>query len=358
MARRVALPAFVAVACASGECLGEGGACDAIDGGMSLLQHTLRKDRGAPRASSGRLSLFGAAQHPAIEWPGADMQPPMDDVYASFLKLDIDGKVMAAAEGDEFPKGYDKHRMPYSEHFQGVQRVGNHLFISGSGETEGKAQIFTIHMASRPESGPMAPTTDKSVHEGDALVHVERVDTQYWHVGGMMAFGHYLAVGAEAGCSTSERLLGLCLTASRVHFIDVSDPSAPKQLPYSIERPTKTAGAVALTQEADGRYLLLVGGIDSDSLDFYRTPVGVESLDIDPGFELVATWDKEALVVMAGVDDDYNAYQSMNFVRQADGTIFIIGTTRTKKCLGNDVADLFMLDNRQEDFGWSQSLGH
>mmetsp|Transcript_129352 Transcript_129352/g.374598 ORF Transcript_129352/g.374598 Transcript_129352/m.374598 type:complete len:412 (+) Transcript_129352:58-1293(+) len=291
----------------------------------------------------------GARAPPApVQWPNADSQIPMKDVRRAIERLTKKGSAFTAAAGRNFPPGYNHGHVPSPEHFQGVQRRGNYIYISGSGETAGQAQIIVLEMASRAESGPMARRADSDFPQrGDRVVNTVSFDSEYWHAGGFSIFGDVLVVGAEAGCSLGDRLLGKCQRASRIHFFDLADPRKPKKLPYTAERSAGTAGAVALTQEVDGRYLLMVGGIDSEELDFYRSTRS-SSLSSDPGFCKFTTWEKSALLCDAGVSSKYYSYQNLNFVRQADGRLFLLGLTRTSELLGDDVVDTFVVSTSSE----------
>jgi len=320
----------------------ESPACKAGDS-FSLLQHSGRRASSASEFPIGKLAgkVAGAGKDEDEE------SPAMQDVKAAFEAIDADGRGLAAAPGKGFPPGYSKGMMPYTEHFQGIQRRKNFIYVSGSGETAGKGQIFVFDMASRPEAGVMTETDHLDSNEADKLVHVVEFDPEFWHAGGFSIYGKYLAVGAEKGCAATDRMMDACQHGSRVHFFDLSNPRKPKQLSYTVDRPTATAGAVALTREADGRYLLMVGGVDSATLDFYRSTE--KTLKSDPGFEQFATWSKQALLVSPGVSAAYTSYQTMNFVNQKDGKIFLVGTTRTAHGLGVDMADLFEVDNSQPD---------
>lgn len=176
----------------------------------------------------------------------------------------------------------------------------------------------------------------------DVVVNTVRFDHEFYHAGGFTSFGNYLAIGSEKGCTANERMTGQCVDESKVHFFDAANATGPAPLPYSVDRPTGSAGAVAITQEQDGRFLMMVGRTDSNILDFYRSKG--TSLATDPGFELFTTWYKESLLVDAGVSSAYEKYQTLNFIRQTDGKLFMIGMSRTVFGLGNDMADLFEVD--------------
>mmetsp|Transcript_34068 Transcript_34068/g.86194 ORF Transcript_34068/g.86194 Transcript_34068/m.86194 type:complete len:453 (+) Transcript_34068:60-1418(+) len=279
----------------------------------------------------------------------ASEQPMMTDVKAAFEGLGS-GQVLRVNLGRLFPNGYSKGYMPYSEHFQDIQRQQdeNYLYITGSGETENKAHVFVAELASRPSTGAMGSNTvskwgtPMNPPRKDILKKVLRVEGEYWHAGGATSFGNYLAVGAEAGCSSTERLFGQCSLESRIHFYDTSNPQSPKKLPYVITRKTASAGAVGLTQQKDGKFLLVVGRVDSEILDIYLS--SGKSLESDPRFKKVKTWYKEALLAAPGQSADFGQYQNLHFVRQKDDKLFMVGTYRTSSGLGEDTADLFSVD--------------
>mmetsp|Transcript_87204 Transcript_87204/g.244085 ORF Transcript_87204/g.244085 Transcript_87204/m.244085 type:complete len:387 (-) Transcript_87204:61-1221(-) len=208
-----------------------------------------------------------------VDWPGADAQVPMKDVVKSFMMMSPAGSAFSLTTGRQFPAGYSRGYPPYSEHFQGVQRYGKYIYVSGSGETASQAQIIVCEVESRSDVGPMARGSDSGPKSGDRVVKTVSFDREFWHAGGFSIFGSTLVVGTEAGCSTTDRMLGRCEKASRIFFFDLADPANPSQLPYILERKGGTAGAVALTQEADGRFLLMVGGVLGAGLD------AVDSLD-------------------------------------------------------------------------------
>jgi len=367
-----------------------GGTCPARPSGdgrpadgdhLALLQHRAAGARAlAPRAPPGasaagapRIDVFSAgaaaagpgarrlqnfttliAGKPLQPFTNAKFQPVMDDVYGAFNAIEEKSDTLQVWTGDSaFLEGsYSKGHMPYEEHFQGIQRVQDttYMYITGSGKTAESGQFFVVNVPSRPKVGPLGRNYEEAYHppENDAVAKVVNFDSEYWHAGGSSSFGNYFVVGAEDSCGAASRMFGSCNPSSRVHFFDTSDPGNPRELPYKLERNEKSAGAVALTQEADGRFLLLVARADSAIMDFYRS-TSTTSLDTDPGFEHFATWRKEEMLVMAGQSDDFLSYQSLGFVRQKDGTIFLMGTTRSDVGLGKDYADLFMVDNTAAD---------
>ena len=52
-------------------------------------------------------------------------------------------------------------------------------------------------------------------------------------------------------------------------FFDLSDPLNPVKLPTFIDRPGKTAGAVGIVRQANGKWLVMVGDGDNNNIDLY-----------------------------------------------------------------------------------------
>ncbi|CAE8610442.1 unnamed protein product [Polarella glacialis] len=293
--------------------------------------------------------LFGAAEAGATLTSNA---PVMVDVLAAYNAIpDDDGGVQLGINtGPKFPKGYNKGHLPYSEHIQGIQRAQgtNVLLMAGSGTTEHSGHLFAAQLEPSSAQGSSLGSAAgaSSPPASNVIVDVERVDIEYDHCGGLSTQGPYLVVGCEAGCKPIMRVMGKCHEVSRVHFYDVSNPLLPKKLPYVIPREGATAGASGLLQEADGRYLLIVGRTDSAILDFYRS--NSTSLLSDPGFKPLGTWYKASLTAAEGQKPFFGDYQNLNLVRQTDGKVFLFGVYRSFKGLGSDYVDLFELNTDGE----------
>ncbi|CAE8695178.1 unnamed protein product, partial [Polarella glacialis] len=276
----------------------------------------------------------------------------MVDVLAAYNAIpDDDGGVQLGINtGPKFPKGYNKGHLPYSEHIQGIQRAQgtNVLLMAGSGTTEHSGHLFAAQLEPSSAQGSSLGSAAgaSSPPASNVIVDVERVDIEYDHCGGLSTQGPYLVVGCEAGCKPIMRVMGKCHEVSRVHFYDVSNPLLPKKLPYVIPREGATAGASGLLQEADGRYLLIVGRTDSAILDFYRS--NSTSLLSDPGFKPLGTWYKASLTAAEGQKPFFGDYQNLNLVRQTDGKVFLFGVYRSFKGLGSDYVDLFELNTDGE----------
>lgn len=252
-------------------------------------------------------------------------QPRVDNVLSSLEQVEKRGTVLKFHTGSLFPGGYTFWT---GEHFQGIQRIpgSNYLVVSGNGKGDGNgtSHLFVVDMASSSSDGHNALGPNAGPPASDRVVDVARFDYELDHAGGFSIWGNYLAVGTEHGEDKS-----------RVHFFDVSQPSKLVKLDYTLTQTGVSAGAVALQQEQDGRFLLVVAGWNSDVLQFYRS--SSSSLATDPGFSFLGSWNKDDLT---GIDTNYGSYQSMNMVMQQDGKVFLIGFHR-HSWTSKDWADVF-----------------
>jgi len=278
--------------------------------------------------------------------------PLLKDVKSAFNNLDkTTGTVLRANIGRVRIQGYNQGFPPYSEHYQSVQRAQDStvFYLSGSGSTTNTAQVFVLDLKSKIGNEVLGSNIDSRSPRpmppsSDALLSIIEVDKEYWHAGGITSYENILVVGAEPGCSTTDRMLGRCKSASRVYFYDISTPEAPRKLPLVIERRAATAGTTSLVRKSDGRFLVCVGGSGAKQLDFYVSNTQ-DLTDPSTRFHLATSWSSDHLTVSVGVDDEYGEYQTLNFVRQADGGAYLIGLYRTLNGLGDDYADLFRLES-------------
>lgn len=264
--------------------------------------------------------------------------PLLDDVVAAFNAFATNGVRIDVSKGSKFPtNGYNNYLPPYTSHFEGIVRLrpsqGNAYFIL-TGATDSAAHIFVAELNTPSATGAIVSKGNKVKGQ---IIGTVIADDKYTHAGGPAVFGNYLAVGVEAGCQALLRIIpGSCQSASHVNFFDISDPRKLVQLPYFIDRPSSTAGAVGLTLQQNGKFLLVVGQTDSKILDFYVSTSTDGDLSKDPGWYSVGTWRKENLV-----SGQWRPYQALNLVTQNDGEIFLIGSTRDPLLIGRDYFDLF-----------------
>eukprot|EP00933_Yihiella_yeosuensis_P060744 TRINITY_DN63518_c0_g1_i1.p1 TRINITY_DN63518_c0_g1~~TRINITY_DN63518_c0_g1_i1.p1 ORF type:complete len:411 (-),score=91.62 TRINITY_DN63518_c0_g1_i1:164-1396(-) len=277
--------------------------------------------------------------------------PKVDDVVGTIMHLSDQGLQFNIGKNPKvFPrKGYNQHVAPYSTHFQSVFRLphqdgqtGNYFVLTGASDEA--AHLFVAKVASADGAGHLMGQSKGFDVMKDKVIKTIVVDKQYTHAGGPAMFGNYLVVGAEKKCSFIDRMGNKCDETSVIHFYDFSDPENPTKLPYTIKRREGPAGAVAISKQDDGTFLLIVGRADSAILDFYQS----EGTDLatDPKFGSIKhTWRKANLKVQPGryLDKDFRSYQNLALVDQSDGKRFLVGMTRAPLLIGKDWLEVFEL---------------
>lgn len=298
---------------------------------------------------------------PAVGAP-MDANPCVPDMRAAFRQIRTHGDKL----GFYHTQSPGAYLQPGSSHYQGIQRLRRGNFLAVSGSTSQAAELLIVHLPSRVGTGRLQsnrlvsnpiPLLPNQPPASDRVVRVEPMDRIFTHAGGFQIVGDYLTVGVEKG------------SESKVLFYDLVNPSSPVKLPYEIIRkpegpppvdPTpavlaeykRPAGAVGMVKRKDGRYFLVVGRTNSNILDFYLSTTATMQ---NAQFILVTTWREREVRAENGMDREFGNYQNLNFVRQCDGQIFLVGLHNNTAGLnivhiGEDWADLFRVEfaaNRQ-----------
>ena len=266
--------------------------------------------------------------------------PRVPQVKAAFNRLFRRGDHLAFHDGGKIPwprytadtgNGFGK-----DNHFQGVQRLGRggHLVVSGGDPHRPRcSHVFVVRAASRVARGPWGSNL-RFRHrppERDKIVRTIGVSRKYWHAGGVSVCGDIMALGIEGKKSSD---------GSRVLFYSMGDPDDPRQFAHKIIRKRKKAGAVALTRLENGFFLVAV--LTGKTIDFYFS----RTVDFFDGFSpTLVTWRTAALQVGWGGDENFGKYQTINFVTQSDGRLFLLGLHNTSPAApvvpGRDYVDLF-----------------
>jgi hypothetical protein len=222
-------------------------------------------------------------------------------------------------------------------HFQGIQRLrdGQHFVISGGSKIDNKANLVvcqannyglvpntssTLYGFKRLESaiGSNVIAAGK-VPSQDAVVGIFQLNTgleKYWHAGGMDLCGDILAVPLE---NSEEK-------KSLIRFYDFSDPAQPIRIKGQIEV-NGNSGGVALTREEDGRFLCASWTDSDDGPDRFDFYISRNINDLSE-WESRITYDYRIITP----EDNMNPkFQAINFIRQDDGRLFLIGTENSNK---------------------------
>lgn len=226
------------------------------------------------------------------------------------------------------------------EHFEGVQRFGRKLLLTGAGKffTPSTSHLVIIEMGTRSETGAWAVPAYghdwQSPPMEDRITSLITLDTTLWHGGGIQVNEDVLAVPLYGDASGSE-----------IRFYRLSDP--PQELTTAkITRASSEAKAVALTRQPDGRWVLLAW--DDSSLDFFVS----NTARLEDGFPTTFSSVTPAMVSGGfqggGCGLPCGTYQNVNFVKQCDGALFFIGTRNTQKGAptvpGQDFASLYRVE--------------
>ncbi|MCI0436230.1 MAG: hypothetical protein L0271_21695 [Gemmatimonadetes bacterium] len=179
----------------------------------------------------------------------------LSDVARQFRSLDTRGERIAVLHG--FGKEFrDKRYSIFHEkgglqnHFQGIGRIGNHLFVSGSFPwSKKRSDLFVFRLGTRAaDPGPWGSNLvrGREPSDPDRLVHYFEIDKDLWHAGSFAILDSALIVPLE-GDSTS----------SRVTVVDVSEPDEPVRLvAIDFDRPVHKGGVCAVTPLPGGHVLL------------------------------------------------------------------------------------------------------
>jgi len=228
------------------------------------------------------------------------------------------------------------------KHWQGIQR----LAVNGTPRlviTRGGGPMFAVaEMGSRGGGGsrlrsnritPATPYPLTVPPATDKLVFEEKNLSGFDHAGGAQLSGKILAVPLESSGD------------SKIRFYVVEPSGSPQPLPKMIERKglSNEAGAVAFTKIAGGLFVVAVGRADSEKIDFYVS----NTVDAKTtSYWYLSTWSKSSVKSKLSGDSRWGAYQSINFVSQCDGKLFLVGTHNDSKGgLGDDWVDAYLVDN-------------
>jgi hypothetical protein len=292
-------------------------------------------------------TLAGAA-------PGAaQAQRAVPDVVGQFKALKHHGEWLGAYVDPRLDLGG-------ASHWQGIQRFNGpgvpYLFLTASGNDsdDPRASLVVIRMGSRDPDGERmrsnrllrgADTEDTAPPSQDAMVLHVRFNG-YEHAGGMQLAGDILAVPLEERRDDS-------LPEGKVVFFDVSDPEHPEEIGAAVF--TRKIGVIAFTDLPDGHYLLATTGQDGRVVEFLRSS-GTDFRAAGFHFESFDVWDASRLMngfwpwqTDADTFKRTSAHQMLNFIKQTDGRLFMLGTENTDNwspvLKGDDVAVLYEVKN-------------
>ena len=265
----------------------------------------------------------------------SEENPALDNVTLAFDQLTFQGEWLGFYMG----AAPDTYPPPGGEHFQGIARsprtgIPPILYVTRSGNKDNPdyyGSIMVVQMSSRPQDGERlrsnrlskdAETLDTEPPSNDKCIR-NIPFSDYGHVGGIQMVGDILAVPLEDRADDA-------LSEGKVVFFNCSEPTNPVKLAYELSTSHKI-GVVGITKLPDGYFLLVMSWGDSKDLDFYRSS---KKNFFDAGFNFT---------LVSSISEDYlndleadhfwefgkNSPQSLNFVTQKDGRVFLIGSRNT-----------------------------
>ena len=328
---------------------------------------------------------------------------------AAWLVPDVVGQFNALTERAD-PLGFHIGESPdpsTCKHYQGLARIEGpdgtpYLIVTRSGNTPdvipgpddpicddspgetGDGSFVVVRMGSRDTHGERFRSNRQTKSAGVNITPPDprdRVATwfrfqggngfpHYGHPGGMQTAGHMLALAVEHRYDSS-------LPETVVLFVNMVDPINPEiRSRFSVENEVGgKAGLVALTQLADGHYLMMVTGGSNAALTFYRstlTDLTSENLSWTP----LDSWYADTTRQLDPEDPDYcvpdstpsngvclspdelymganwpttgggngNPHQTLQFVREntINGPLFLAGARG--RILGDDFIDLYRVE--------------
>ena len=234
-----------------------------------------------------------------------------------------------------------RYKILVGNHFQGLARHqnGQHFYISGDDPTVGshlfilKAETYLDWDApAGAKTGPIFSNliTKKNSAVEDKLVDLFVIDKKLDHAGGISMMGNVLVVALESKKHKD----------SKIAFIDVSRPETPEPLKVSIPVINDKAGSASAIRLKNGRVLCASwtenGG---PHLNFYLSKdkgltefgdvIRVDHIDGDVPM-------KEGQIHLR--------FQSMNFVRDQNDQLYLIGLDGEKKTGGKGRWHLLSVD--------------
>lgn len=261
------------------------------------------------------------------------------------------------------------------KHYQGIARYDlwdgtPYLIISRSGQrascffcdldcSDDPGELVIARMGSRPTHGERlrsnihhpnddfkdtpAPSSDEIV---TSLVFDGTNGLPAWmHLGDMQIVDDVLIVPMERTYPNDSD------TGSLV-FMDLLDPEDPILL-REIQLGFK-AGVVAMTRvPATGKYLFAVSGGNTQTLRWYET-VGTDLRDPNLAITQIDLWNVNDTDVDVNVSGTWEKWQTLNFIRQTDGTLYL-GTTDNTSGIdtGDDVARLYRVIRTGNKFNFA-----
>lgn len=157
----------------------------------------------------------------------------------------------------------------------------------------------------------------------------------YKHPGSMALVDDVLFVPVDQPTSEGDP------TGQLLLFDVLADPTNP--VPLQALALTHSIDNLAVTLVGDGVYRIWTNGDGGKEIKVYDT-TGTDLRDDALELTLVLSWDPSTGLVGPDWPTDTGAHQSSTFLRETDGTLYLIGMRGTAPFAGSDFADLYRVD--------------
>jgi len=306
-----------------------------------------------------------------MSWAQHEDPPPggftVDDVVSQFMTLAHHPDPISVNQG----VGQDS---TLCKHYQGVVRHYGldgtpYLIISRSGQrascafcgfdcSDDPAEVVFARLGSRPKHGerirsnilnPNLSFNDTTPPSQDSIETSMVFDgtgnrTAWMHAGGMQLVDDVLVVPMERSYPNDSSTGSLVL-------IDVIDPANPRVINELFL--TYQAGVFAIAKDTTtGTYLMAVSGGDTKTLRWYETN-SADLFDPSLAINLLDTWNVDDLDVPANVNSNWEKWQTLNFIRQTNGQLYLATTDNTSAFDDDDgshLAGLFRVTRNGNSF--------
>ena len=249
-----------------------------------------------------------------------------NSVLQSMSRLHKKGQYLEVKHNMDIP---EFEYINVNNHFQGIKRLRmhNYIVLSGASKKSRHAHLFIIKLSSKLKRKDKSLGTNilfKAIPDKDELRTIVCIDKdEYWHAGGISLCGDVLVIPLEGKMQTAQGKRD----ASRIVFYNMLDPENPVVYPVMIKRRFQKAGAVSLVRLENNKFLCAVWS-DSDDLqkrfDFYIS----KTTTFNEGFLKIASIPVKQVDKYSGREPKF---QAIDFIRQKDGALFLIGFYNTRK---------------------------
>lgn len=278
------------------------------------------------------LTLLGCAAEPGSPKPADPaVTPCVPDAHAAFSELPAVAAPRSLPDGDVFRGDSAWHYtltlengLGIDNHFQGVARIGNTLWVSGSDAMRLRAEVLSARLAGDPQRDRVM-----DVHVLDSGVE--------WHGGGIAVLDDVLVVPTE---NTRE---ALGERRSTVRLFHAPDPHTLTPIAELDRGPGSVTHAAGIARTDRG--LLLVTW-DDQAFALYRSASADPADGFDP--HAVATIHASDIAIETAEAGTPGVHgQAVTLLTQCDGEVFAVLNDNTLDLPvdgGVDFADLYALE--------------